>query len=156
MKAKPIWELVYKTVHGILQVFEKRFPGTMDKVFATDDVHILLRFLRYNWQESGKYLAKPHFDAGSFTLAIAESSPGLRIGSCPDDLKLVEHKDEHAVFMLASNFKQIMSTNEFSAGWHDVVQLDEALIGKPYARWAIVAFIEAHGVKALPRSETHK
>lgn len=156
MKAKPIWELVYKTVYGILQAFEKQFPGTVDKVFATDDVHILLRFLRYNWQESGKYLAKPHFDAGSFTLAIAESSPGLRIGSCPDDLKLVEHKEEHAVFMMASNFKQIMDTNEFSAGWHDVIQLDETLIGKPCARWAIVAFIEAHGVKALPRSETHK
>ncbi|HHF7344097.1 TPA: hypothetical protein ACPSKB_000498 [Legionella feeleii] len=155
-KAKPIWELVYKTVHDILQVFEKQFPGIVDKVFATDDVHILLRFLRYNWQESGKYLAKPHFDAGSFTLAIAESSPGLRIGSCPDDLKLVEHKDDHAVFMLASNFRQVMNTNEFAAGWHDVVQLDETLIGKPYARWAIVAFIEAHGVEALPRSETHK
>ena len=59
-KAKPIWELVYKTVRDILQVFEKQFPGIVDKVFATDDVHVLLRFLRYNLQESGKYLAKPH------------------------------------------------------------------------------------------------
>jgi hypothetical protein len=36
-----------------------------------------------------------------------------------------------------------------------VIQLDESVIGKPFARWAIVAFIEAHGVEALSRSETH-
>lgn len=157
-KAQPIWELAYQTVYNILQSLDKKFTGVLKKVFDTDEdhVHVLLRFLKYDWQESGKYLAKPHFDAGSFTLAIAESSPGLRIGSCPDDLKLVEHKEGHAIFMLSSNFEQIMSTNELSAGWHDVIQLDETLVGKPFARWAIVAFIEGHGLKALPRSETHK
>jgi hypothetical protein len=49
-----------------------------------------------------------------------------------------------------------MDTAELSAGWHDVIQLNETLIGKPFARWAIVAFIEGHDVEALPRSETHK
>ncbi|KTC86638.1 hypothetical protein [Legionella brunensis] len=155
-KAKPIWDLAYQTVYDILQSLEKRSPGVVKKVFDTEDVHILLRFLKYDWQESGKYLAKPHFDAGSFTLAIAESTPGLRIGCCPEDLKLVEHKENHAIFMLSSNFKQVMQINELSAGWHDVIQLDDALVGKPFARWAIVAFIDAHGVKALPRTETHK
>lgn len=118
--------------------------------------HLLLRFLKYDWQSSGKYLAKPHFDAGSFTLAIAESSPGLRIGSCPENLKQVNHKAGNAIFMLASNFQKIMDTQELSAGWHDVIQTDQTLIGKPYARWAIVAFIEGHGIEALSRSETHK
>ncbi|ARG97377.1 hypothetical protein [Legionella micdadei] len=155
-KAKPIWDLAYETVYGILKIFEKQFTGIVDKVFATENVHLLLRFLKYDWQESGKYLAKPHFDAGSFTLAIAESCPGLRIGSSPDDLKIVEHKEGHAIFMLSSNYKQVIPSDEFSPGWHDVIQLDETLIGKPFARWAIVAFIEAHGVKALPRTETHK
>jgi hypothetical protein len=58
--------------------------------------------------------------------------------------------------MLASNVEKMMNTTELSPGWHDVIQLDKTLIGKPYARWAIVAFIEAHNVEALPRSETHK
>ncbi|WED44453.1 hypothetical protein [Legionella cardiaca] len=155
-KAKPIWDLAYKTVYNILHTLEEKFPGVVKKVFDTEHAHLLLRFLKYDWQESGKYLAKPHFDAGSFTLAIAESSPGLRIGSCPDNLKLVEHREGHAIFMLSSNFAQVIETEELSAGWHDVIQLDETLIGKPYARWAIVAFIDGHGVKALPRSETHK
>lgn len=155
-KANPIWELAYQTVSHILKSFEPDFPGVHDKVFKTDTPHLLVRFLKYNWQSSGKYLAKPHFDAGSFTLAIAESCTGLRIGSSPENLQLVEHKVGNAVFFLASNYQKVIQTDKLLPGWHDVIQLDDTLIGKPFARWAVVAFIEAHDVEALPRSETHK
>jgi hypothetical protein len=152
LKAKPIWELTYIKLKEILN----EFPMATEKVFDTDIPHIQLRFLRYNWQQSGKYLAKPHFDAGSCTLAIAESGPGLRIGSGPDDLKLVEHKQDHAIFMLSSNFRQMVNNDDISPGWHDVVQLDESKIGMAFARWAIVAFVDAVGVEALSKNETHK
>lgn len=155
-KAHPIWELAYHTVKTVLMLFEKDYPGLTDRVFKTEHPHLLLRFLKYYWSESGHYLAKPHFDAGSFTLAIAESCSGLRIGSCPDNLKIVKHLPGEAIFMLSSNFQKLMNTDSLAAGWHDVIQLDETLIGKPFARWAIVAFIEGHGVEALSRSETHK
>jgi isopenicillin N synthase-like dioxygenase len=155
-KAQPIWELTYQTVVKIMQQFEAEYPGVSDRIFKTKHPHVLLRFLKYNWQESGTYLAKPHFDAGSFTLAIAESCAGLRIGSCPEDLKLVTHQPGTALFMLSSNFKKLMDTDRLHAGWHDVIQLDETQIGKPFARWAIVAFIDAHDVEALSRTETHK
>jgi len=156
MKAKPIWDATYEVVHHIMRLIDQRHSGVRAKIFDTDEVHILLRFLKYNWNVSGKYLAKPHFDAGSFTLAITESCPGLRIGKGPDDLKVIDHKEDHAIFMVSSNFKKLLDTDEFSPGWHDVIQLDETQIGKPYARWAIVAFIEGDNVEALPRSETHK
>lgn len=157
VKAEPIWQATCLTIQKVLNIFEAAFPGAYDKIFKTDCVHVMLRFLKYDWQTSGKYLAKPHFDAGSFSLAIAESCPGLRIGSCPSTLKVVEYHPGQAIFMLSSNFKKVLTnTNEFSAGWHDVIQLDETQVGKPFARWAVVAFIEAHGVEALPRSETHK
>lgn len=155
-KAEPIWDLVYKTVKEILGQFEADFPGTLNKVFDIKYPHILLRFLKYEWSESGEYLAKPHFDAGSFTLAIAESCSGLRIGSCPENLKLVEHQPGNALFMFSSNFKKVIDTELFSPGWHDVIQLDKTRVGKAYARWAVVAFIDAHSVEALPRTETHK
>jgi hypothetical protein len=61
-----------------------------------------------------------------------------------------------AIFMLSSNFKKVMDTDKFKPGWHDVIQLDKTLIGQPFARYAIVAFIEADGVDALSRDETHK
>ncbi len=156
LKAKPIWDLAYQTVYEILLAFEPNFPKTCEKIFATESVHLILRFLKYDWDHSGKYLAKPHYDAGSFTLAIAESGPGLRIGSGPENLKLVQHQPQNAVFMLSSNFQKVIQTDELAAAWHDVIQLDETFIGKPYARWALVTFIEAHGVEAMPRSVTHQ
>jgi isopenicillin N synthase-like dioxygenase len=154
--ALPIWDFAYQTTKQVLSTFEDKFPDLCQKVFDSKEPHILLRFLRYSWSKSGKYLAKPHFDAGSFTLAIAESEPGLRIGSCPENLQLVKHKEKEVIFMLSSNFKKLMDTDQFNPGWHDVIQLNDTVIGKPYARWAIVAFIDGHDVEALPRSETHK
>lgn len=156
MKAKPIWEQTFTILKSILGQFETDYPGLCSKIFDVPYPHVLLRFLKYNWDSSQKYLAKPHFDAGSFTLAIAESCPGLRIGSCPEDLKLVEHQKGNALFMISSNFQKVMEGSDLKPGWHDVIQLDESKIGKPFARWAVVAFIEADGVEALPREETRK
>lgn len=155
-KALPIWSFAYKTTYDLLSAFETKYPNTIAKVFDAKEPHVILRFLKYNWQESGKYLAKPHFDAGSFTLAIAESKGGLRIGSSPDNLKPIQHKDNMAIFMLSSNFKKVIDTDIFKPGWHDVIQTEDQYIGKPYARWAVVAFIEADDVEALSREETHK
>ncbi len=155
-KAYPIWQLAYQTVQKILLNLEAQFPGIVSHVFDAKEVHVVLRFLKYEWSQSGKYLAKPHYDAGSFTLAIAESCPGLRIGTKPENLAPVQHKDETALFFLSSNFNKIMQTDELKPAWHDVIQLDETAIGKPFARWALVAFIEGHSVEALPRTETHK
>jgi isopenicillin N synthase-like dioxygenase len=155
-RAKPIWEAAHQTVSDILSAFEPSFPGIHARIFDTDMVHVQLRFLRYDWQQSGELLAKPHFDAGSFTLAIAESCPGLRIGSCPENLQPVDHKPGNAMFMLSSNYRKVIDSDDYAPGWHDVIQMDKTCIGKPFARWAVVAFIEAHGVEALSRSETHK
>lgn len=156
LKAKPIWDLTCQTVGALLKAFEPDFPGIYNRVFDTEQPHLLLRFLKYEWHSGRKYLAKPHYDAGSFTLAIAESNPGLRIGSCQDNLKIIKHQPKTALFMISSNIQKIMETDRLSPGWHDVIQMDDSLIGKPFARWAIVAFIDGHSIEALPRTETHK
>ena len=156
LKAKPIWEEVSEIISHILTEMESDHPGLKDKIMDTEHPHILLRFLKYNWEESQKNLAKPHFDAGSFTLAIAESCQGLRIGSGPEDLKLVEHIEGNALFMISSNYQKIMENSDLKPAWHDVIQLDETKIGKSYARWALVAFIEAKDVEALSREENHR
>lgn len=154
--AAPLWNVVYAVIRDVLSCFEKDFPGTLKKVFDTDSPHIVLRFLKYDFAVSGAYLAKPHFDAGSFTLAIAESCPGLRIGTNPEDLALVQHEDQKALFMISSNYRKIIDTDLLKPGWHDVVQLDSTHIGKPFSRWALVAFIDGVDVEALSRDETHK
>lgn len=156
--ALPIWDATRKTVHTLLSVLEEAYPGTISRVFGgMGEEHIMVRFLKYNWQKSGKYLAKPHFDAGSFTLAMAESTPGLRIGAAPDDLKPVTHAEHQALFMLSSNVDKAFGTStDLPPGWHDVVQLNDKMIGQPLARWAIVAFIDAKEVETVSRDETHK
>ncbi|WP_131783260.1 hypothetical protein [Legionella gresilensis] len=155
-QAKLIWDIVYNFILKIFTSLEPVYPDIVNKIFATSKPHILLRFLKYDWQQSGKYLAKPHYDAGSFTLAIAESCPGLRIGRNPSDLKIIKHNPDHAIFMISSNYRKMIDNPDLFPAWHDVIQLDENLIGQPFARWALVAFIDAHGVEALPRTETHK
>lgn len=154
--AAGLWKLVYHTIYEILSEFEQEYPGTLSRVFETQTPHILLRFLKYDYPKSGHYLAKPHFDAGSFTLAIAESTPGLRIGTNPEDLELVEHKENQAVFMVASNFKKIIDTDNLKPAWHDVIQINPSDVGQPFSRWALVAFIDGYDVAALSRKETHK
>ena len=160
IKAQEIYKEMERTVQEILAGLDTKFPGCHDKIFLPkngEKRHILLRFLKYDWDESGKYLAKPHFDSGSLTLAIGESGPGLRIGSCQKDLKLVEHKEGYAQLFISSNFEKVFGLESgFKPGWHDVIQLDKASINRPFSRWAIVAFIEASDVEALSRQETHK
>ena len=154
--ANKIWLAAYEIIHQIMTIYDQDFPGCKAKIFNSEDTHIVLRFLKYSWQSSGQYLAKPHFDSGSFTLALAESSPGLRIGSCPDDLQIITHEDKQALFFFSSNYKKIIDSDKFSPAWHDVVQIDDEQIGKPCSRWAVVAFIDGNNVESLPRSETHK
>lgn len=153
-EAHAIWKVVFQTTQDVLGVMDRIYPGTSSKVLDTQYPHILLRFLRYHWKESQECLAKPHFDAGSFTIAIAESGPGLRIGKSPESLVPVHHHADSAILMMASNQAKLLPESPWPPGWHDVVQLDERYLGHPYARWAVVAFIDAHGVDALPKSQT--
>lgn len=156
-QAHQIWQLVEKTIRGILDELEADYPGCTQRVFHKEDAVIILRFLRYAWQESGKYLAKPHYDAGAFSLAIAEDCQGLRIGRTAEQLTLIHHQPAQAVFFLSSNYQKVFGDNtDFAPGWHDVIQVNKQLMGKPFSRWAIVAFVEPYGVDAPSREETHK
>lgn len=97
-KADALWHEVYRQLQQVLLRLEKKHPGIYSRVLQTKEPHIIVRFLRYDIQTPGKLLAKPHFDAGAMTFAIAESKPGLRMGSGPENLKLVTHHDKQALF----------------------------------------------------------
>lgn len=157
LKAHKIWNTAYATIDQVMKAFDSLYPGTWEKIFATDTPHIILRFLSYEWQHAGEYLAKPHYDAGSFTLGIAESAPGLRIGRDPTDLTLVPHHPQKAIFMISSNYKKIIEDPiDLWPGWHDVIQVDKTGLHAPCARWAIVVFIDGYNVKSLSQRETHE
>lgn len=155
--AYDIWLAAESTVQGLLQKLEQHFPGCGEIVFPCGKSETVLRFLRYDWQKCGRNLAKPHYDAAAMSLAIAEDKPGLRIGTDPASLKLVEHSTEHAIFFLSSNYKKVFGDQcPLKPAWHDVIQVDDQKIGHPYSRWAVVAFLVPYGIAELPRSFTHQ
>jgi hypothetical protein len=153
LKANNIWQAVFEMMQQIMNIFEQSYPGCYEKIFNQDEPHLILRFLRYTWQNSGEYLAKPHYDSGSFTLALAESSPGLRIGSGPDDLKLTSHEDNQAIFFISSNYRKIIDSDNLTPAWHDVIQLDANKLGRSFSRWAVVAFIDGNNVDSISRNQ---
>ena len=155
-KADALWHEVARQLKPVLLKLEPHHPGIYDKILKTRQPHIVLRFLRYDIQTPGKLLAKPHYDAGAMTFAIAESKPGLRIGSGPQDLTLVSHQDNQALFFLAANFNQLTSMGPLKPGWHDVIQVGKKSHNNKYERWAVVAFIDGHDTPGAPESLTHK
>jgi hypothetical protein len=151
-----LWHEVYMCLQNVLSKLEIQYEGITDSILNTDTIHLVLRFLRYDIRTVGDVLAAPHFDAGAMTFAIAESKPGLRIGSGPHDLKLVQHKNKEALFFVSGNFAQLVDDNNLKPGWHDVVCVDDRPKDNQYERWAIVAFIDGHSTMGAPESLTHK
>jgi hypothetical protein len=155
--AYDIWFAAESTVKTLLQQLEEQFSGCVEAIFPSGKSETILRFLRYDWQACGRYLAKPHYDAAAISLAIAEDKPGLRIGIDSRSLQLLEHQKDHAIFFISSNYKRVFGAQcPFKPAWHDVIQVDEKKIGYPYSRWAVVAFFIPYGVAELPRSFTHQ
>ncbi len=144
-----IWNYVADTTKKILTCLNSKYPGLYNKIFDTEEPHIVLRLVHYQVDQKQEIWAKPHFDAGSFTLAIAESVPGLRIGSHQENLQLVPHQEGRAIFMLGANCRQLITTETLLPGWHDVIRLDNLP-----SRWAIVAFIDGHGLEGLSRNDS--
>lgn len=155
--ASEIWLAAESTAKALLHQLEEQFPGAINAIFPEGKSETILRFLKYDWQTCGHYLAKPHYDAAAISLAIAEDKAGLRIGTDARSLELIQHKEDHAIFFISSNYKRVFGDHcPFKPAWHDVIQMDDTKIGHPYSRWAIVAFFVPYGVAELPRSFTHQ
>ncbi len=153
-KANVIWHKAHDKMKEILKTMDSRFPGAYNSVFKTGEheIHLTLRFLKYKTQKITEKIARSHFDVGTCTLAIAESHPGLRIGSCESNLTPVTHQFKKAAFFLAQNFEAMVGKeSELLPGWHDVVQVNEN-----QDRWAIVAFAELPNTTGASKEDTHK
>lgn len=127
--------------------FLEFFPEYIDRLFDHTAAgpmprSAVLRFLSYEPTAVDAFCAKGHFDKGFCTLALAESAPGLRVGSENADLHLVEHTDNAALFMPGMMFYEA-SDGAIKPVWHDVVHSAGApRVNEFCARWAIVYFIE--------------
>lgn len=140
--ARNIYEHAEALAKRIIHDLDVDFPELSEK-FLPDgvDPHFYLRFLRYFTSGTGEFLAKGHYDQGGYTLALAESAPGLRIGKGEKDLKEVVHVDGHVIFMPGLQL-QFFTSSDFTPAWHDVVQKSDDTFDAKTARWAVVFFVD--------------
>ncbi len=152
---RPLFLEGQEAMKDVVRSFDTAFPGLYDSVFPTDrHPLLLLRLLAYERMEPGDFLAKGHYDRGTCTIAIAESAPGLRIGTNPEDLKLVEHQPNIALFFPGLTLKDYTAP-EFVPSWHDVIQQEEHILNDQTARWAIVLFAGCWGQRNMSWQEAH-
>ncbi len=115
----------------------------------------VLRFLAYDPQAQD-FSARAHYDKCPGTLALAESSPGLRIGCCDQHpLKKVEYRDGTCVFMPGQLLFEDTNGTIIPA-WHDVVHhADVPPVREDCARWSIVFFINEKNGRFPSYEATH-
>lgn len=137
------------TLHSLLGVMSERYPNIQREYFPGEHRRTILRFLKYDIAGKGNFLARAHYDSGGCTLALAESAPGLRVGTAADDLTPVTHADHVALFMPGLCFHTV-TDQTFHPVWHDVVQASENTHSDTTARWAIVFFADGESQKERP------
>jgi len=148
--ARQIDTAATEVLRDLLSILSVKFPGVMREYFSENTPRrTILRFLKYDVTKKGNLLARGHYDSGGCTLALAESSPGLRLGTTDKDLKPITHKRNAALFMPALYFHTVTS-KVFHPVWHDVLQVSEDTLSDTAARWAIVFFADGISQKTRP------
>ncbi len=146
VSARRVYDEAKKSLGIVVDACKDRYPEFEDR-FLSENSHYFLRFLAY--LRGSKLLANGHYDRGGATLAIAESVPGLRMGTNEDNLTEVVHTEGTAPF-----FGGLELRNYFPPTWHDVVDKG-SYYNDQIARWAIVFFADKHLKKGVSFEEAH-
>lgn len=150
--ARSVWARTRAIAGDAIDEFESEWPNSRERFLPTDKVpDLVIRFLAYQKQGHGEFLAKAHYDRGTFTIALGESAPGLRIGTPPVE---VEHKEGEVILMPATSFETDIDPS-IKPAWHDVVQRPGAELGNGNARWAIVGFFDIQNSSYASLEKTH-
>jgi len=152
-------ERLYKELDVLgTTLFQTEFPELAEHCIVDNKLsYAMIRFLCYAPNTEKNFSAQPHYDKGYGTLALAESTPGLRIGCCDKHpLEPVVHTEGTALFMPAD----LMfgdSNHTIIPAWHDVVT-DPLTppVSTRCARWAIVFFICDKNGRFSPWDKVHK
>lgn len=155
--ARSIHKEAITLMEEVVTLLSIEFPELHKRFFPDEyaNPRTPLRFLKYDTQGKGEFLARGHYDIAGCTLALAESAPGLRIGKDTSSLKPVLRKEGGAIFMPALNFPKL-TDERFIPAWHDVVQHSEETLSEETARWAIVMFLAPKDLPAPSFEDVHK
>jgi isopenicillin N synthase-like dioxygenase len=131
---------LYATTLTCLEQSLDVLPGQREQFFRPGvDPRVTLRFVSYRARPDGESLANGHYDRSAFTLALAESGPGLRFGFHDGDLTEVSRPPAKALLFPGRQQER------FRPIWHDVVNVATRATPGDEVRWAIVAFANTPG-----------
>jgi isopenicillin N synthase-like dioxygenase len=152
---KKVYGLAKSELQKVMREFDTQYPAIYNQYFPQDkQERLYLRFLKYDRAMPGDFLAKGHYDRGGCTLALAESAPGLHIGTDTEDMQPVYHKEGQALFFPGIRFPELTS-NDFIPSWHAVIQKSEDVYSDTVARWAIVLFADPQEMSKVTYEEAH-
>lgn len=133
---------------------------TPDFLDPTALLNVHLRLLAYETPTDGQTIARGHYDRSVFTLALAETEPGLEIGTNSDafDLIPVQHTGGIAKFFAGKGWERMpdeyQQTYDFlHPAYHRVVNGELPMqLGRPIIRRALVLFANSlqHNTDPLP------
>jgi len=145
-----------KTHKRIMLAFDQEFPGLYDRFFSAKVPELYLRFLKYDFDGSDRPIAMPHYDKGAFTLALAESTPGLRLHyeGCDGnfDTTYVQKHPRAALAFPGFQFQGV-TEGSFLPTAHDVVPLSSQ--EGAGVRWSIVCFADYGNLDPVPYQAIH-
>jgi len=141
-QARKVYDAAKSTLKQMFTILSHEEPNFVNHFFQEGKTHRLyLRFNKYDEEKIGERIAKGHYDRGGAALALAESAPGLRIGSLNAPVE-IQHHEGHCLFMPGLTLNEFTTKIKFPKAWHDVIQKED----KPYrpgvGRWSIVFFVD--------------
>lgn len=168
-QAREIWYTMASAAKQFVQRLEHENPvkyaGVTEKFFPTgQDPKLILRVLLYKKVADGAMSANNHYDAGGITFAIAESGPGLQVGTeaekgidgtvtKQEEMRDVERPYGVVLAWPGYNFKQIDAGVQPT--WHGVKQKVTETKESGETRYAVVAFLDSTDEEAPSLEETH-
>lgn len=158
-EARKIRNGAIKSAQRVALDLDKAYPGFYNAFFKEGvEPNLKIRFLLYRKVKPGQLLGVGHYDRNGFTLALAESAPGLRVGRDNQTLKKVRRKKGDAIVMSGTMMRMFDSDKgSLPLSWHDIERHEDACLGETDARWAIIAMVHPlvdGNVPAL--AETHR
>ncbi len=139
-EARIVYDAAKDTLGHILDALEEYRPGIKQEFMTPGTLpRFYLRFIKYDHVGRDGTIAKGHYDRGALTLAIAESAPGLRIGT-EESLTEIVHQEQQAVLFPGEAIEKVFDSTVIKPAWHDAIQKDDKQVRPGVARWAIVFF----------------
>lgn len=157
-EARKIRNGAIKSAERVARDLDKAYPGFYNAFFKDGvEPNLKLRFLLYRKVKPGELLGVGHYDRNGFTLGLAESAPGLRVGKNNETVKPVKRRQGDAIVMAGTMMRTFEPCkNKLPLSWHDIELHEDACLGED-ARWAIIAMVHPLKDGAVPPlSETHR